>query len=331
MRTLVLGGTRFLGPFLVNELLRRRHEVAVLSRAASGADLTALVGERYDAPVRVYAGDASDPACLQETMRSWQPDLLVDMLHHGPAQAAVVAQAGVGLQHSVHLSCASVYGPRPVCPVDEETETIKPELAPPEVAAQLAADGVIMQAIAAERLPATIVRLPELYGPRDPRSAEWFFARRLREGRTRIALPDGGLAICHRGFVQNMAWGIAQALTTSRAIGQVYNLGEEKLYTLAQLARGAARALDTKWDLYSLPGHLWATPYQHTSFFDLRKARAQLRYRDRMIPRDGLEITLAWLNQQPRGGDWKWPGIADPFDYPREDALIDRYGVKLEV
>lgn len=330
MRTLVLGGTRFLGPFVVNELLRRRHEVAVVSRAAVGADLPAFVGERYDAPVRVYAGEASDPSCLQETLRSWQPDALVDMLHHNTEHAAVVARAGAGLQHTVHLSCASVYGSRPVCPVEEETETLRPELAAPEVAAQLGADGVILEAMTAEQLPATILRLPELYGPRDPRSAEWFFARRIREGRKRIALPDGGLAVCHRGFVQNMAWGIAQALTTTKAIGQVYNLGEEKLYTLAQLASGVARALDTQWDLYSVPGHLWATPYQHTSFFDLRKARAQLRYRDRMIPRDGLEITLAWLGQQPRGEDWTWPGIAEPFDYPREDELIDRYGRKLE-
>jgi nucleoside-diphosphate-sugar epimerase len=329
MRTLVLGGTRFLGPFVVNELLRRRHEVAVLSRAAATADPATLVQKRYDGPVRVYAGDASAPKCLQDTLRSWQPDLLVDMLHHSAEHAAVVARAGVGLQHTVHLSCASVYGPRPVCPVDEETETIRPELAAPEVAAQLAADEVILAAIVGERLPATIVRLPELYGPRDPRRAEWFFARRVLDGRARIALPDGGLAICHRGFVQNMAWGIAQALTTPKAIGQLYNLGEEKLYTLAQLATGVVRALDTKWDLYSVPGHLWATPYQHTSFFDLRKARAQLRYRDRMIPRDGLEITLAWLCQQPREG-WKWPGIAEPFDYPREDELIDRHGVGLE-
>jgi len=330
MRVLILGGTRFLGPFVVNELLRRRSEVAVLSRALAGQDADTFVRERYDGPVRRYAGDASDPTCLQDTIRSWQPDALLDMLHHTADHATAVAQVAAGLAHTVHLSCASVYGPRPICPVDEETETLKPELASPPVAAQVAADAVVLTAIAAGRLPATIVRLPELYGPRDPRGAEWFFARRVRDGRERIALPDAGLAICHRGFVQNMAWGIAQALTVSRAIGQLYNLGEEKLYTLAQLAQGVVRALDTTVELYSVPGHLWTTPYSHTSFFDLRKARAQLRYADRMIPRDGLELTLAWLCQQPRGDDWSWPGIGDPFDYAREDELIAAHGVKIE-
>jgi len=223
-----------------------------------------------------------------------------------------------------------VYGRSPLCPIDEETATLPVDGAPREVAAQIAADELVMEA-AAGGLPAVLIRLPELYGPRDPRCAEWFFARRVLDGRKRIALPDGGLHICHRGFVQNMARGVVQALTARKAVGQLYNLGEEKLYTLAQLAQAVAKALDHEWELYSVPGHLWATPHAYTCFFDLRKARAQLRYKDRMIPRDGLELTLAWLCQQPRGQDWRWPGIEDPFDYAREDALIDERGARLEL
>ena len=317
MKVLVLGGTGFFGPFVVEELRRRGHEVAVLSRREA----------EFGAPVRMFPGDASDLAALRRAVRSFRPEGLVDMLHHGPDHARVVAQAFVGrLQRSVHVSCASVYGRRPVCPVDEATETPSPDRAPADVAAQILADQVVIKAAADGRLPGTIVRLGELYGPRHPRCAEWFFAKRALDGRTRIALPDGGLQICHRGFAQNMAWGVAQALTTKRAVGEVYNLGEEKLYTLAQLAQGVARALDHKWDLYSVPGHLWATPYAHTSFFDLRKARRHLRYRDRMIPRDGLELTMAYLCQHPWGDDWSWPGVEAPFDYQREDALIEGHG-----
>jgi nucleoside-diphosphate-sugar epimerase len=225
----------------------------------------------------------------------------------------------------VHLSSASVYGRSPICPVDEQTEvTAQPSA---KVAAQIAADELVLEAAGRGDLPAVVLRLPALYGPRDPRCAEWFFARRVLDGRQRIALPDAGLHICHRGFVQNMAWGVVQALSAPKGVGQIYNLGEEKLYTLAQLAQGVARALDYKWKLYSVPGHLWTTPYAHTSFFDLRKARAQLRYRDRMIPRDGLELTLAWLCQHPRGDDWSWPGIKNPFEYRREDELIEQCGV----
>ena len=321
MKVLVLGGTRFLGPFVVNELLHRGHEVALLSRSYQ---------PYFDQPVRHFPGDASDAVTLTTVLAQWQPGGLIDLLHHTPEQAATVLAASTGLSHTVHVSCASVYGPRPICPVDENTEVMKPEAAPPAVAAQIAADQVVLQAIADSGAPATVVRLPALYGPRDPHAAERYFARRVRDGRRRLAVPDGGLHICHRGFVQNMAWGLVQALVTEKAAGQLYNLGEEKLYTLTQLAHGVARALDITWEVHSLPGHLWATPYNHTSFFDLRKARAQLRYKDRMIPRDGLELTLAWMCQQPRGDAWSWPGLEAPFDYAREDALIEEHGSRVE-
>jgi len=317
VRTLVLGGTRFLGRFVVDELLRRGHEVAAVSRREA----------EFAGPVRRFFGDVSDLQMLRRAVRSFRPDGLVDLLHDSPEHARAVARAfGGRVERSVHVSCAAVYGDHPVCPLDEETETLRPDRAPSGVASQILADQVVAGAAEEGKLPGAIVRLAELYGPRQPRCAEWFFAKRALDERPRVALPDGGLHICHRGFVQSMAWGVVQALCTKRAVGEVYNLGEEKLYTLAQLAQGVARALDHEWQLYSVPGHLWTTPYAHTSFFDLRKARAHLRYRDRMIPRDGLELTMAYLAQNPMGEDWAWPGIEAPFDYQREDALIAEYG-----
>jgi nucleoside-diphosphate-sugar epimerase len=320
LKVMVLGGTGFLGPFVVDELLRRSHEVAVVGRRE----------REFSRPVKHFSGDASEAAQLRRVTKAWRPEGVVDLLHDTAAQAqAVVRALGGKVERSVHVSCAEVYGSRPVCPVDEESEVLSAQDVE-GAAQQAAADEIVLGAAANGKLPAAVVRLPALYGPRAPRPAEWFFVRRILDGRQRLALPDGGLHICHRGFVQNMAWGVAQALTAAKAPGQVYNLGEEKLYTLSQLAQGIAKALDHEWELYSVPGHLWTTPHAHTSFFDLRKARSHLRYRDRMIPRDGLEITVAHLCQQPMGDEWSWPGIDDPFDYHREDALIETHGARIE-
>ncbi len=321
MNVLLLGATEFFAPFLADELAARGHGAAVLGRC------------EYDfgEGVRRYQEDPRDASAVAAAVTSWRPQGLIDLLHDSPEQAHLTLDVCRGrVERSVHLSSGVVYGPNPVCPIDEETEAVRADQAPPASAKQVRADEVILGAMA-EGLPATILRMPHLYGPRDPLSAEWFFAKRALDGRTRVAVPDAGLHICHRGFVQNMAWGVVRALTTARAAGRIYNLGEEKLYTLAQFARGVARALEHEWDIYSVPGGLWRTPYDHTSFYDLRRARAQLRYRDRMIPRDGLELTLGWLCQHPRGEDWGWPGIEDPFDYAREDALIDERGRKLDV
>jgi nucleoside-diphosphate-sugar epimerase len=320
VRVLLLGGTGFFAPFLVDELVGRGHEAAVLTKSDHDFGMGSVI-----------FGEAEDRRGLSEAIASWSPEAVVDMLHQSGDRARLVLEACTGrVGRSLHLSSAAVYGSNPTCPIDEETELVRAGGAPAGVGALVEADRVVLEAIA-QGTPATVVRLPELYGPYDPRAGEWFFAKRALDGRARIAVPDGGLAICHRGFVQNMAWGVMQALTTKRAVGETYNLGEEKLYTLGQFARGVANAFDHAWDIYSVPGGRWRTPYDHTSFYDLRKARGHLRYRDRMIPRDGLELTLGWLSQEPRGESWSWPGIDRPFDYEREDALIEEQGRLLEV
>ncbi len=319
MRALLLGGTEFFAPFIVDELLAKRQAVSVLTTSSFD----------FGEGVQVIQAEASEPKAISDAITSWQPDGVIDMLHTSAARAAeVIACCRGRIKQSVHLSSAVVYGLNPVCPIDETTEMVRPEKASPEATAQALADQTVLVEMS-NGFPGTIVRLPALYGPRQPRNAEWFFVKRVLDERKRVAVPEGGFQICHRGFVQNMARGVVQALTNAKAVGQVYNLGEEKLYTLAQLARAVARALDYEWDIYSVPGHLWPTPYNHTSFYDLRKARTQLRYRDRMIPRDGLELTIGWLCQSPPGEEWSWPGIERPFDYAREDALIEECGRKI--
>jgi len=314
VRVLVAGATEFFAPFIADDLVARGDEVAV----ATSADFD--FGEGVE---RV-----SDSTSLAELAASWLPEAIVDMKHDSASRAEEVLSACRGTR-TVHLSSAVVYGTNPVCPVDETTELWQPGGAPADVGAQVEADQAVLAAIK-QGVAATILRMPHVYGPRDPCCAEWFFTKRVLDKRKWVAVPDGGLAICHRGFVQNMARGVVQALTTRRAAGQVYNLGEEKLYTLGQLARAVANALDYRWDIYSVPGHLWPTPYDRTSFYDLRKARGHLRYRDTMIPRDGLELTIGWLSQSPPE-DWSYPGIEAPFDYAREDALIEQCGRKLDV
>ncbi len=247
MKVLVLGGTRFLGPFVVNELLRRKDEVAVVSRRACAW---------FDAEVPCFTPVDGGQATLARAVEEWRPEGVVDLLHGTEAQARAVVEACEGVEHSVHVSCTSVYGPAPICPVDEQTDLVRPEAARPEVREQMAADQVVLEAAAAGKLPATVIRLAQLYGPRDPSCPEWFFIKRVLDNRPQVAIPDHGLAIRHRGFVQNMAWGLVQALTTKRAIGEVYNLGDEKVYTLLQLVRAIAACWGTSGRPTPCPGSI---------------------------------------------------------------------------
>ena len=71
MKTLVLGGTRFIGLFLVKELLARGHQVAVLNRGLTQADLPKEV-ERLRA-------DRDDPAAMKAALARRSFDAVLDL------------------------------------------------------------------------------------------------------------------------------------------------------------------------------------------------------------------------------------------------------------
>jgi dihydroflavonol-4-reductase len=63
MRILVLGGSGFVGSWIVRELVARNHEVVVLSRSMRPSNGDAIEG------VRFVVGDCADPKCLRECMQ----------------------------------------------------------------------------------------------------------------------------------------------------------------------------------------------------------------------------------------------------------------------
>jgi nucleoside-diphosphate-sugar epimerase len=325
-RILVIGGTRFLGPFVLEELLRRGCEAAVFHRGEPAPALDRL-------PMTHFRGNLEDPEALARAGRSFRPTRLIDLLHSHPAGAeAVVAAFGGRLEHSVHVSCTDVYRSGELNPLDEAAAAVSPEdpePPPPHLLDQLAADEFILAAAARGQIPASLLRLAPLYGPRDYLAREWFFVKRALDRRECIALPEGGVHLFHRGFVQNLAWAIAQTAAAKWKKPEVINLADERALTVRQLALQVAASLDHHWELYSVPGDLWWTPFSAVRCFDLRRAKSRLRYRDRMKPKDALELTVAWLVQHPPA-DWPLGRDRVPFDYAKEDDLIQRRGIPLE-
>ncbi len=110
MRTLVVGGTGTVGRPLTAELVRRGHEVRVLSRSGGTAGATGAVGYRGD----VAAGTGVDEAvaCVDAVVDC----LNVETVRRGRAEAVLVrgtrrlldAGAGAGVHHHVLLSIVGI-------------------------------------------------------------------------------------------------------------------------------------------------------------------------------------------------------------------------------
>ncbi len=96
-------------------------------------------------------------------------------------------------------------------------------------------------------LPATVLRLPMVYGPGDPLHRFYPVVKRIADNRRHIIFPET-LAAWHspRGYVENVAAAIALAAADVRAARRIYNVCEQPSFSELEWARKIASAM--LWD-----------------------------------------------------------------------------------
>lgn len=85
MRTLVVGGTRFIGRATVQALLSRGHDIMLLHRGHAPSPFGTGVGETF--------GDRNDEELVRRTMEDIRPDVVLDMIALGENDARIVARS----------------------------------------------------------------------------------------------------------------------------------------------------------------------------------------------------------------------------------------------
>src|SRR6185369_9973808 len=102
MRSLIIGGTRNLGPSIVQALLQQGHEVAVFNRGQTRDDLPQEV-ERL-------RGDRTDPEQLRKAFAGREFDLIIDTtLYTGEEAKAEVEELDNRVGRYIFLSTGQVY------------------------------------------------------------------------------------------------------------------------------------------------------------------------------------------------------------------------------
>ena len=154
---------------------------------------------------------------------------------------------------------------------------------------------------------ATHFRYPYIYGPNQVLPREWTLVKRALDGRRKVIVPDGGLTVATSAFVENATSAVLLAVDhLDESAGEIYNVGDDRQFTYAQIAQIVGDELDNPFELVSVPGELAATggPFllNHSSAHSIlstEKIRRQLGYRDKVDPEDGLRRTVRWQAEQP--------------------------------
>ena len=303
MRVLVLGGSGFIGGAAARRLRDRGAEVFTFHRG-EGADVR---------------GDRAELGQHREGFARLAPDVVVDAIAYSEADAAdLVATLRGAAGRTVVLSSQDVYAPYGRL---LGLETGVPDMAPSTEVSPLRTgrfpyrskasgqrdmawsyEKILVEEAAASdpTLPATILRLPCVYGPGD---------RHHRVGQVLARLERGGPYVLGRvqaswrwtrGHVENVAEAIALAVVEPRASGRVYNVGEEPALPEREWVRSIAKAAGLEADILEVePGELpaeLAEPFDfaHDLVADTRRIREELGYREVVALEEGLRASVAW-------------------------------------
>lgn len=325
MRIAVLGGTRFIGVAVVEELLANGHDVCVVHRGVS---------ERDDAPDVTHVHlDRHDRGALAAALGTFGAEAVVDTNAYTRADAedAVAALDG---RPSVVLSSCDVYrafatlraggAATDAVPLSEGAALRGPgqrylfrgEVHPAGVDTQdyenLDVEDVVL------RSGATVLRLGVVYGDRDVVRREEFILRRARAGRTRI--PFGaGTFLWSRVWVRDVAVAVRLALETGAGAGRALNLAEPASWSMEQWARELLAAAGGDAELVRVPDAalpedlaLTAAIAQHV-LIDSARARTLLGWSTN-DPHEALRASVAWHLANP-------PSDPDP-DFTADDEAL---------
>lgn len=296
MKVLVIGGTGFIGAHIVRQLSQRDHAIALFHRGETSAALPPQVHHILDPqsiiPIRHFPAAALDFA----------PDVVIHTIAMGApdAKAAVKTFAG-HTGRLVLLSSGDVYlayGRFTNIEPGTVEQGLLFEHAPLRTvlfpyraqASDYESLEYWYEKILAERevlsergFPATVLRLPKVYGPESNGNLATIYAYRDH--------PDWRWT---HGYVENVAAAIVLAATHPVAAGNIYNLGEAYTPTIAERLRSLPPSA-VQTDQSSKFNFAQNIAFD-TSAFDTSRIRNELGYRE-IIPED--EAMLRSLQSQP--------------------------------
>jgi nucleoside-diphosphate-sugar epimerase len=319
VRVFVTGASGFIGRALCERYAAEGHEVR-------GCDLVS------DPARGIVAGDVAAPGPWQEhasgcelvihtaavvSLRLERPAEVWRANVLGTANALAAAERG-GAQRFVHFSSVTVFGFEFPDGVDERYPVRNTFVPYPD--SKIASEQVVLQAHVEGRVPCTIVRPGDVYGPR---SRAWALIPAQLIKSRRFMLPGLGRGIHSPVYIDNLLDGVLLAAQSPDAAGEIFTLSDgigvpyrEFFAPYAMLAGRRLIVLPTPAALAAAavvqraarlaPGDNEVNPASaryllRTGTYSTAKAREKLGWEPRVGVEEGLERTVAWLRAQGVG------------------------------
>ncbi len=308
MKYLITGGAGFIGSNLVEELLKRGHEVRVLDNFSTGSrDNLAQFKDRielFEGDLRSYhivrqAVDGVDfilhQGALPSVPRSIQDPITSNDVNVTGTLNILDAAVTAGVKRVVFASSSSIYGDNPTLPKQED---MKPNPLSPYAVSKMAGEKYCQVFARIYGLHTVALRYFNVFGPRQNPDSQYSavipkFIKAILTDQQPVIYGDGEQS---RDFtyIANVVEANILATEADAPAGEVYNCAVHQRITLNELVDTINRIVGKNIKpIYAdpRPGDI-----KH-SFADITKIQQQLGYSPRVMFEEGLRLTIDWFRK----------------------------------
>ena len=320
MTILVTGATGFLGSALVTELVKQGQPIRILARDERKAR------EQFGDAITIMGGEITDEAQVQQAVdgattiyhfagRLYHPSTPAHLYYRTHVEGTRIlldaCQGQSQLQRIVHCSTTGVHGVTGKTPAAEDAPFAPTN---PYEATKLEGELLALKAHEEQGLPISVVRPGLVYGPGDLHLLGFFAS--IKKGRP--CLIDGGKALIHPIYIDDMTNAFLLCAESPRAIGHSYNIAGDHPVSFRELATAIARALGKPLPGGDLP--LWLANVASNIFalipgikgenapltrsrvqfltnsrvYDIGRARTELGFASTVALEEGMRRTADW-------------------------------------
>lgn len=316
MKVLIFGGTRFMGRYMLDELLRSGASVTIANRGTRAAN---------EGSVNVIC-DRSLPGALDQFEDS-HFDAIIDFSAYS---SDWVKEAGEffanKVSHYIFISTGAVYTNSSIFPIEEDFPIGPPHPFAAYALEKTKSETYLLEFSAKGYFKTTSCRLPFVLGPDNYEDRESFVFSRILNGDP-ILLSNGGKAIHSFIYAGDVAKAVMEIIGSgSKSDKQAFNIAISQTITSEGFVESAARACGHEAKILSY------NPAQHNvdvTNFDLRNVAFPFPALNAYLDSGKIKRTIGFVAKENLDSMMKiyykwWLENCDPTpkEYPLEQRVL---------